>query len=148
MNGAELPHPAFWSNLTVLLNAASVVLLSAGYAAIRRGNRDRHRRLMLGAVATSALFLAAYVCHHALHGSTRYPYHDWTRTLYLLILVPHTVLAMVILPFILRGLWLALRGNFDRHAPLMRRVWPVWLYVSLSGVAVYLMLYVYPLIRG
>jgi uncharacterized membrane protein YozB (DUF420 family) len=136
-----LPH------CTVTLNALSGILLFAGYRAVRRGQHDLHKRLMLGALAASALFLAVYVLYHALHGSRPYPYHDWTRPLYFSILIPHVILAAAIAPFIAWGVTRALRGRFAAHARLMRRVFPVWMYVSVTGVAVYLMLYTQPLLR-
>ncbi|MCE9616260.1 MAG: DUF420 domain-containing protein [Lentisphaerae bacterium] len=143
-----LPIPGLGPNTTVALNALSTVLLIAGYRAIRGGRRDTHRRLMIGALASSAAFLAVYLTHHALHGSTRFPFHDWTRTVYMLVLIPHTILAAAIVPFILRGVWLAWRARFDDHKRLMRWVWPVWLYVSATGILVYLMLYILPHLRG
>jgi putative membrane protein len=140
----DIPDPSWGPNLTVSLNALSTVLLIAGYRAIRGGKRELHKRIMLGALASSAAFLTVYLWHHALHGSTRYPFHDWTYTLYLLILIPHIILATLVVPFVLRGVYLAWRERFEKHARLMRYVWPVWLYVSITGVLVYLMLYIFP----
>lgn len=134
-------------SLTVTLNATSVVLLIIGYRAIRRRNILRHRRVMLSALTSSAAFLTIYVIHHALHGSTPYPFDDWTRPLYLLILIPHIILATAMVPFIIAGVSLALMGKFAPHARLMRWVFPVWTYVSVTGVLVYLMLYIQPLCR-
>lgn len=85
-----------------------------------RPTRRRHRRIMLGALATSAAFLAVYLTHHALSGSTHYPFRDWTYTAYLLILIPHSILAGLMVPFILRGVWLAWQARFDAHKRLMR----------------------------
>lgn len=140
----SLPAPSLGPNLTVSLNALSTVLLVCGYLAIRRGNRDLHKRIMLAALISSTAFLTVYLVHHAMHGSTHYPFKDWTYTAYLLVLIPHVILATLVVPFVLRGVWLAWRQRFDKHAALMRYVWPVWLYVSVTGVLVYLMLYIFP----
>ena len=139
-----LPSPSLGPNLTVALNGLSLVFLLAGYRAVRLRRVVMHKRLMIGALAASVAFLAAYLTHHALHGSTRYPFEDWTRTLYLAVLIPHSLLAALIVPFVLRGVWLAWRERFEAHARLMRRVWPVWIYVSATGILVYLMLYIFP----
>ncbi len=144
MTPTILPSATWGPNLTVALNALSTCFLLVGWWAIRRRHIAAHRRAMLAALTASALFLAVYLTHHYLSGSTRYPFQDWTRTLYLWILVPHTILATAILPFVLRGVWLAWRENFTAHARLMRWVWPLWLYVSISGITVYVMLYHYP----
>ena len=135
MTVADLVH------LNAALNTASAVLLTFGYINIRRGRRDTHRRFMLGATVSSALFLLSYVVYHAEVGSVPYPYHDWTRPVYFAILIPHVVLAAVMTPFILLLLAHALRGRFERHRRLARVFWPVWMFVSVSGVTVYLMLY-------
>ena len=144
----ELPTPSALATVTVGLNALSTILLLAGYRAIRGGNRFRHARLMVGALIASTAFLAVYLVNHGLHGSTRYPLKDWTYTLYLVILIPHIILATLMVPFILRGVYLAWRQRFEHHARLMQWVWPVWLYVSVTGVLVYLMLYVLPGMRA
>lgn len=139
-----LPTAGLGPLLTVSLNTLSTVLLVAGYRAIRRGQRERHRRMMVGALIASALFLIVYLTHHALNGSTPYPFRDWTRTLYLAVLIPHSILAVAIVPFILRGVWLAQRERFESHKRLMRWVWPAWVYVSATGIVVFLMLYALP----
>lgn len=129
------------ATLNALLNAVTTVLLLTGRLRIARGDRDGHRRFMIAALVTSALFLISYLVYHAEVGSVPYPYHDWTRPLYFAILIPHVVLAAVQIPFIVRLVWLAYKGSFDRHRRLARFVWPVWMFVSVSGVAVYAMLY-------
>ena len=144
---AALPTPHLWSNLSTGMNVATLLLLLVGYVAIKRRKIVQHKRAMTAVLVCSALFLSAYLYGHALHGSTRYPVHDWSYTLYLLILVPHSLLAIAILPFILRGVWLIGRNRPDAHARLMRRVWPVWIYISGTGILVYLMLYVVPRLR-
>ena len=143
-----LPVAGWGPQTTVTLNTLSTILLLAGYWAIRTGRRELHRRLMLAALVSSAAFLTVYLSYHALHGRTLYPFHDWTRTAYLLVLIPHTILAGVIVPFILWGVALAWRARFEAHRRLMRWVWPAWVYVSVTGVLVYLMLYVWPHARG
>ena len=129
------------ATLNALLNAITTVLLIKGRIRIKRGDQDGHRRIMLMALATSAMFLISYLIYHAEVGSVPYPHHDWTRPLYFAILIPHVILAAVQIPFIIRLVWLALKGSFDRHRRLARLVWPVWMFVSVSGVVVYVMLY-------
>lgn len=127
--------------LNAAINTACSICLVLGFTAIRRQQRDQHRRWMLGAVGLSALFLCSYVLYHVRAGSVPYPLHDWTRVLYFVILLPHILLAALMAPFVLILLYHALKGQFDRHARLARRVWPAWIFVSISGVTVYLMLY-------
>ena len=87
------------------------------------------------------MFLTSYLIYHARVGSVPYPHHDWTRPVYFAVLVPHIVLAAAIVPFIVAAVIHALRGNFDRHTRITRLLWPAWMFVSLSGIAVYFMLY-------
>jgi len=129
------------STLNALLNSLSAVLLFFGYRAIRKANRETHKKIMLAALGSSALFLISYLIYHYNVGSVPYPYHDWTRIVYLLILIPHIILAAVMSPFILIAVWFALRSDFERHRRIARWIWPVWMYVSVSGVTIYLMLY-------
>jgi len=139
-----LPTPSLGPNLTVSLNALSTILLITGYIAIRCKRITFHKWAMTSALVSSTAFLAVYVGHHYLHGSTRYPLRDWTYVIYLLVLIPHIILATLMVPFIIRGVWLAWTDRFDLHARLMRKVWPVWIYVSVTGVVVYVMLYILP----
>ena len=127
--------------INAALNCISAILLIAGYRFIKQGRQAAHHKCMTTALSVSALFLISYVIYHAKVGSVPYPYHDWTRWVYFTILIPHVIMAAVTLPFILITAWSAWRGNFVRHKRLARLVWPAWLFVSLSGVAVYLMLY-------
>ncbi|MEW5794782.1 MAG: DUF420 domain-containing protein [Candidatus Zixiibacteriota bacterium] len=127
--------------LNAILNAITTALLVVGRMKIRQGKQDTHRRIMLTALVTSALFLISYSIYHAQVGSVPYPYHDWTRALYFVVLTPHVILAALQIPFVIALVWLALHGRFDRHRRLARYVWPVWMFVSISGVVVYLMLY-------
>ena len=123
------------------LNLSSAVLLVLGYRYIRRGDRDTHRRFMIGAVTASGLFLVLYVVRFSLTGTHRFAGPDPVRTIYLVLLFSHMVLAMVVLPMVLRLLWLAKRERFDEHRRLARWTFPVWLYVSVTGLLVYAMLY-------
>ena len=127
--------------VNAILNAVSAVLLMFGYIKIRQGNRLIHKKIMISAVISSALFLISYLIYHYQVGSVPYPYHDWTRPVYFIILIPHVILAGVMVPFILAALYFAFRSRFDKHRRLVRWVWPVWMFVSLSGIAIYLMLY-------
>jgi putative membrane protein len=123
------------------LNTTSAVLLLLGFAAIRRGRRERHRALMLAALGASALFLAGYLTRLALTGTTRFPGEGALRGFYLTVLGTHTVLAAAAAPMILRTLYLALRGRFADHRRIARWTLPAWVYVSVTGVVVYVMLY-------
>jgi len=123
------------------LNATSATLLFLGWRAIRSGERIRHRNLMLAALGTSALFLVGYLTRIALTGTHRFPGDGWLRTGYLLLLGSHTLLAAAIVPLIAVALWLAWKGRFDAHRRIARYTFPAWLYVSVTGVLVYVMLY-------
>ncbi len=130
------------------LNGTSGVLALLGFAAIRRGDVRRHRALMISAVATSALFLAGYLARMALPGTHRFPGAGPLRAAYLALLASHTVLAAVVAPLVLVALGLALRARFGAHRRVARKTLPIWLYVSATGVLVYVMLYqVAPRIR-
>ena len=135
MTAADLPP------LNACLNTVSAVLLALGYVNIRRGRIARHRRFMLAALLSSTLFLCSYLTYHYLVGSVAYPHHDWTRPLYFAILIPHVVLAALMGPFVVIAVRRAWRGDFVAHARLARRLLPVWMFVSVSGVAIYWMLY-------
>ena len=124
--------------LNACLNTLSAILLLRGYLQIRRGEREAHRKTMLAALLSSGLFLSSYLVYHFQVGSVPYPHHDWTRILYFAILIPHVVLAALMVPFILVAVRRAWIGDFDAHARLARRVLPVWLFVSISGVAIYM----------
>lgn len=123
------------------LNGIAAVLLVAGYAAIRSGHIRAHRAAMIAAFVTSALFLTSYLVYHAHAGSRPFPGHGPIRTIYFAILISHVVLAAAIPPLAAVTLWRALRGRFDRHVPIARWTLPLWLYVSVTGIVVYLMLY-------
>ena len=127
--------------LNATLNAIAATLLVIGYILIRRGRIEQHRKVMLSAFATSALFLTSYVIYHANVGSRPFTGQGPIRTVYLTILFTHIVLAAAILPMALITLNHALRSRFERHIPIARWTLPIWLYVSVTGVIVYLMLY-------
>lgn len=127
--------------VNAIFNSISAVLLIFGRVAIKQGNRDRHKKIMISAFVSSALFLTTYLIYHYEVGSVPYPYHDWTRPIYFIILIPHVILAGVMTPFILAALYFALKQKFDKHLKLVRWVWPVWIFVSISGIVIYVMLY-------
>lgn len=131
----------FQATLNATLNLISAFLLLGGYVKIKRGDREGHRKFMIAALVASGLFLTSYLIYHYQVGSVPYPYHDWTRTLYFVILIPHIILAALMVPFILAAVYFALREKFDRHTRITKWLWPVWMFVSTSGVVVYLMLY-------
>ncbi|HSQ24052.1 MAG TPA: DUF420 domain-containing protein [Pyrinomonadaceae bacterium] len=134
-----LPH------LNAALNASSFILLSSGYYFIRRGRVNAHRNCQLSALTASIVFLISYVIYHQHHGATRFAGQGVARPVYFTILTTHTVLAIAIVPLIIVTLRRALRGDFLRHKALARWTLPMWLYVSVTGVLVYLMLYhLYP----
>jgi len=128
-------------SLDAALNALSAALVVAGFVAIRRGHRDVHRALMLSAVASSVLFLAGYLTRMALTGVHRFPGDGLLRTTYLAVLGSHTLLAIVAAPLVIVTLALALRQRFGTHRRLARATLPIWLYVSVTGVIVYVLLY-------
>jgi putative membrane protein len=128
-------------SLNAALNATSAVLLVLGFRAIRAGRRETHRALMLGAVASSVLFLASYVTRIVLTGTHRFPGEGALRAAYLAVLGSHTLLAALAGPLVLRTLFLAFRERFPDHRRIARWTLPVWLYVSVTGVVVYVMLY-------
>ena len=127
--------------LNACLNATSAALLAAGYVLIRRGRRQAHKRVMLTAHASSALFLTSYLVYHAQVGSVRFRGQGTVRTVYFTILLTHTVLAVVIVPLVGLTLVPALRGRFDRQRRLARITLPLWAYVAVTGVVIYWMLY-------
>ena len=127
--------------LNATLNGISAIFLGLGYYYIRSGNRETHRTMMVSALVTSILFLTSYLIYHVNVGSVPYPHQDWTRPLYFAILIPHVILAAVNVPFIITTVLRAHRGQFDRHRRLARWVWPSWMFVCVSGIVIYGMLY-------
>jgi putative membrane protein len=127
--------------LNASLNALTAVFLGTGFVCIMTGRITAHRRLMSAALATSVVFLGCYLTYHYFYGSTKFTGTGWTRPLYFSVLLSHTILAVVMLPMILRTFYLSLHGRFEEHKKLARWTWPIWMYVSLTGVLVYAMLY-------
>ena len=127
--------------LNAVLNAACVFLLVTGWVLVRRGRHHAHRVAMLGALAASAAFLASYLVYHFQVGSVRFAGRGAIRAVYLAVLLSHTVLAAAIVPLVLVTVARALRGRFEAHRALARYTLPLWLWVSVSGVVVYWMLY-------
>jgi uncharacterized membrane protein YozB (DUF420 family) len=127
--------------LNAALNASSAVCLVFGYRFIRRRAISAHRACMLAAFTVSIIFLISYVVYHAQVGSVRFPGTGWVRGVYLGILITHTILAALVPPLAIVTLSRALRGNFERHRRLARWTFPIWLYVSVTGVVVYVLLY-------
>ncbi len=136
MTASDLP------TLNAILNCISTILLISGYVYIKKGDKKTHMKFMISALVSSGFFLISYLIYHSIVGSVPYPYHDWTRPVYFIVLIPHVILAAVMSPFILIAVWQALREKFETHRKIVRWLWPVWIYVSISGVVIYLMLYI------
>jgi putative membrane protein len=130
--------------INAIFNGITAVCLLAGFWAIKTGRRQLHRTLMLSAFASAALFLAGYLVHTFTTGNTLFPGHGAWRSVYLGLLFSHMILAVVVLPLILRTLYLAWFGHYSRHRRIAIWTWPVWVYVSVTGVLVYLMLFRLP----
>ncbi len=131
---------AFMPSINATMNVAAASCLVAGFVAIRRNKRELHRKLMLGALSSSAIFLIGYLTYHWFHGDTHYPADAPWRSAYLVVLASHVVLSIFVFPMIIATFWFALSGRFARHRKLARITLPMWLYVSVTGVVVFLML--------
>jgi putative membrane protein len=127
--------------LNACLNSLSAVLLLLGYGFIKRQHPEAHRRCMIGALVCSTLFLASYLTYHFFAGRTVFRDPAWFRPYYLGLLLTHTVLAVVIVPMVLLTVWHAIRQRFEAHRRMARWTWPLWMYVSVTGVLIYLLLY-------
>jgi putative membrane protein len=127
--------------LNAMLNTTAALLLVAGYRLIRAGDKARHKAVMLSALGVSAAFLASYLYYHAHVGTVRFQRTGWIRPVYFSILTTHTILAALVAPLALITAWRALRGRYGDHRRIARWTLPIWLYVSVTGVAVYWMLY-------
>jgi putative membrane protein len=127
--------------LNATLNGTSAVLLAMGYSAIRSGKRETHKKFMVSAFAVSCAFLVSYLIYHYRVGHVAFQGHGWIRPVYFTILISHTILAVVIVPLILITLRRAWLEKFDKHRRIARWTLPLWLYVSVTGVIVYLMVY-------
>jgi putative membrane protein len=125
------------------LNATAATLLTAGWIAIRRGARRVHPYLMVGAFASSSLFLVSYLVYHWAHGDTKFGGHGAVKVIYLLVLASHVLLSMGIVPMALGALWFAWRRRFATHKKITRILTPIWLYVSVTGVVIFFMLRAY-----
>lgn len=132
---------AIFPVINASLNGTSAVLLGIAHSMIKRGQVAVHRMLMLAAIATSTLFLISYLYYHAHVGSVHFPGHGWIRRIYFTILISHTILAAAIVPLVMVTLSRALQNRFDRHRAIARWTYPLWLYVSVTGVVIYFMLY-------
>ena len=130
-------HPA----INAVLNGTSAILLVLGRLAIARRDTQAHRKYMLAAFTTSSVFLVSYVIRFATTGVHKYPGDGWDKTFYIVLLFSHMVLAVALVPFVLRALQLAFRGDYARHKRVVKWGWPIWMYVSVTGVIVYAMLY-------
>jgi len=135
MSFADLPK------VNASLNALSAVFLVCGFVFIRRKNQAAHKKCMLAAVICSALFLICYLTYHARAGTTYFREPAWFRPIYLTLLTTHTILAVAIVPLIIITLTRGLRRRFDRHRKIARWTWPMWMYVSVTGVVIYFLLY-------
>lgn len=131
----------FLPALNASLNAVAAVLLLWGFVLIKNGQKERHLKVMWTAFGVSSVFLASYLYYHFNYTSTRFGGQGWIRPVYFTVLISHIILATVMVPFILRLLYLAQTGSFAGHSRLARIVWPVWMYTSVTGVFVYFMLY-------
>ena len=130
-------HPA----INAALNLTCFIFLVGGRIAIARGDVALHRKRMLSAFTASAVFLVSYLIRFATTGAHKYPGAGWDRTVYLVTLLSHMTLAVVLVPLVIGALRRALRGDYDAHRRIVRFTWPIWMYVSVTGVLVYLMLY-------
>lgn len=128
-------------SINASLNATSAVCLALGFIAARRRKFNAHKRLMLTALTTSAIFLVGYLVRMFLTGTHRFPDAGLVKTAYLCLLFSHMFLAVLVLPLIGRAVWFAYRQEFARHRQVVRFAWPIWMYVSVTGVVVYWMLY-------
>ena len=137
---AAPPWVGLLPGANAFFNSASAVCLSLGYISIRRRRPYIHIRFMLAATTFSALFLVSYIVYHYFHGDTLFPGHGWIRPVYFFILISHISCSMVALPLIFATLWFALRNQFRFHRRIARWTFPVWLYVSVTGVIVYFVL--------
>ncbi len=136
-----MPDYAIFPALNAGLNATSAVLIATGIGLIRAGRRAAHRGVMIAAVVSSSLFLASYLYYHYHVGSVRFTGQGWIRPLYFAVLITHTVLAGPVVPLVIVTLARGLRERFDRHKAIARWTYPIWLYVSVTGVVIYVLLY-------
>lgn len=129
------------ADIDAALNGVAFGLICAGLIAVKRGKIELHKKLMLSAVGVSALFLVCYLIYHLNAEAVKYGRDDWTAPIYYVLLISHIVLAVVQVPLILRTVWLGLKDRREAHKRWARVTTPIWLYVSLTGVIVYWVLY-------
>lgn len=128
-------------SLNASLNGIAGFFLLVGYIAIKQGKKELHKKLMVSALAVSAAFLTSYLIYHYHVPSKKFPDLGWIKTVYFLILFPHIILAAVMVPMILKTFWHAFRGEWEKHKKIAKITFPIWMYVSVTGVIVYFMLY-------
>ncbi len=129
-----------FARINAVINSLVSILLIAGLWAVKSQKFELHKRIMLSAIILSVLFLVSYICHHLLAGDTKFGGQGSIRLIYFFILITHIILAAVILPFILFTSYRAMVGEWPAHRKIARLTWPIWLYVSVTGVVVYLMI--------
>lgn len=129
--------------LNASLNAVAGTFLLVGYVGIKKGHKEFHKFMMVAALIVSAAFLTSYLIYHFHIPSKKFPDLGYIKTIYLLILIPHIILAVVMVPMILKTFWHAFRQEWEKHKKIARVTFPIWMYVSVTGVIVYFMLYVW-----
>ncbi|MHA4843113.1 DUF420 domain-containing protein [Flavitalea antarctica] len=129
-----------FATFNAIVNSMVSVLLLGGLVMVKQKKFELHKRIMIAAILLSALFLVSYICHHLFAGDTKFGGEGTIRIVYFFILITHIFLAAIILPFILFTAYRALTGEYNRHTKLARITWPIWFYVSVTGVIVYLMI--------
>ena len=135
---------AFLPAMNASLNATSAILVALGILSIKRGNRDAHMRFMIGGTLASALFLVCYIIYHSVAGDTKFQGQGAIRPIYFFILISHILLSMAVVPMILSTLFFAITKRFDAHRRIAKWTYPIWLYVSVTGVLVFALLRLYP----
>lgn len=134
---------AVFPTINATLNLLAGIFLCLGYKAIKNGDQTKHRKFMIAALCMSVLFLISYLTYHYLHGSTKYTKEGFIRIVYFTILITHTPLAVLVVPFCITAVYFAIKGEFRKHVRITKWLYPVWMYVSVTGVVIYLMLYVF-----
>ena len=139
--GIELPfNPHIFATFNAVINSTVSVLLVLAFVLVRQQNYEAHKKVMLTAIVLSSLFLVSYIAHHLFAGETKFGGEGAIRTFYLVLLITHIILAAIILPFILFTAYRSLTGEYAKHKKIARYTFPLWLYVSITGVIVYLMI--------
>ena len=128
-------------SINATLNGLATILLALGYFFIKNKDKKNHIKCMVSALVVSTLFLTCYLVYHYHAGSKKFPELGWIKTLYLVILIPHIILAAVMVPMILKTFWHAFKKEWESHKKIARLTFPIWMYVSITGVVIYFMLY-------